>query len=248
VTALAHEIDEVETPTLLHREFAAQVTPGDGRTVDVLIVPYDEQIEHNDGFGGVPKGVVYREQWTPGVFAHQDGAANRVLANVEHEEGIRGVVGHGLELLERSDGFYGSFKIHDTPDGDKALLLIKEGVFSGVSVEARPRKSQRTVDGLVRRVKADLVNIAFTRIGAYKRAGVLAVREEADNEITMVDEALQPVEMKPELLERCRALGVELPQRYQAHPEPTDTPDSSGTSDAGTRQSESTQDKTEESP
>jgi hypothetical protein len=226
----AHELEDAPVePAVLKREFAAQVTPGDGRTVDVLIVPYDEQIEHNDGFGGVPKGVVYREQWTPGVFAHQDGAANRVLANVEHEEGIRGIVGHGLSLLERTDGFYGSFKIHDTPDGDKALLLIREGVFSGVSVEARPRKSQRTVDGLVRRVKADLVNIAFTRIGAYKRAGVLAVREQADNEITLIDEAMQPVEMKPELIERCRSLGIELPQRYQAHPE-QDTPDTSGTS------------------
>lgn len=247
MSALAHEIDEtLEAPEtgLLYREFAASITPGEGRTVDVLIVPYGEQIEHNDGFGGVPKGVVYREEWTAGVFAHQGNAANRVLANVEHEEGIAGIVGHGLSLIEREDGFYGSFKMHDTPEGEKTLMLIKEGVFSGVSVEARPRKSQRTVDGLVRRVKADLVNIAFTRFHAYKRSGILAIREEA-NEITLIDEALQPVEMKPELIERCRSLGIELPQRYQAHPEDSDTSADADTSD-GTRPSSETTESQEE--
>jgi HK97 family phage prohead protease len=180
------------------------------------------------------------------VFSHQDGAANRVLANVEHEEGIRGIVGHGLNLIERSDGFYGSFKMHETPEGEKALMLIREGVFSGVSVEAKPRKSQRTVDGLVRRVKADLVNIAFTRFHAYKRAGVLAVREEADT-FEIVDEALQPLGMKPELIERCRSLGIEMPQRYQAHPEQTDTSADADTSEAGTRQTDANTTNTEES-
>lgn len=232
---------ELETQTaeapergLLHREFAAQVTAGDGRTVDVLIVPYGEQIEHNDGFGGVPKGVVYREEWAPGVFDHQVNAANRVLANVEHQEGIAGVVGHGLVLREGADGFYGSFKIHDTPDGDKALLLIREGVFNSVSLEARPRKSQRTLGGVIRRVKADLVNVAFTRFGAYKRAGVLAVREEIVDE-SVIDQEFLPVNPSPELLERCRALGIELPQRYQAHPVETGTPAEAGTPEDGTR-------------
>lgn len=229
---------------LLHREFSAQVTAGDGRTVDVLIVPYGEQIEHNDGHGGAPRGVVYREEWAPGVFAHQGNAANRVLANVEHEEGIRGVVGHGLSIMERQDGFYGSFKMHETPEGEKALMLIREGVFTGVSLEARPRKSQRTVEGVIRRVKADLVNIAFTRFGAYSRAGVLAVREEIEEE-TIRDADLLPLEPNPELMERCRALGIELPQRYKAHPV-EGTPAESGTPETAPAESEGNHTDSEE--
>src|SRR5688572_15570348 len=95
------ETQDTEAPEtgLLHREFAAAVTAGDGRTVDVKIVPYGEQIEHNDGQGGVPKGVMYREEFVPGAFDHQITAANRVLANCEHERGILGVVGHGLALM-----------------------------------------------------------------------------------------------------------------------------------------------------
>ena len=239
------QVLEPDTETqLIQREFSADITAGDGRTVDVLIVPYGEQIEHNDGHGGAPKGVVYREEWARGVFAHQGNAAHRVLANVEHEQGIHGVVGHGASLVERDDGYYGSFKIHETPEGDKALMLINEGVFTGVSLEALPRKSQRTAAGVIRRVKADLVNIAFTRFSAYTRAGVLAVREQIADE-KLIDEELLPIAPNPELMERCQALGIELPQRYQAHPAAPDTP-SEGTSEGDTRQPDNLTD-TEES-
>jgi HK97 family phage prohead protease len=227
----------IEAPEtgLLRREFAAAVTAGDGRTVDVKIVPYDEPIEHNDGLGGVPMGVMYREEWAPGAFDHQLDAANRVLANCEHEEGIRGVVGHGVALLSRSDGLYGSFKIHDTAAGETALTLIREGIFTTVSLEAHPRKHVRTAAGVLRRVKADLRNVAFARFGAYASARVLALREEAE---AVFDEELLPVAPNPELIARCRALGIRLPQRYEAHPVENGHPGETGTPEDGTRQTE----------
>jgi Escherichia/Staphylococcus phage prohead protease len=233
---LEHQVeDEAPETGLLHRQFAATVTPGVGRTVDVQVVPYGERIEHNDGLGGVPKGVIYREEFAPGAFDHQLNAANRVLVNCEHERGIAGVVGHGLALVSNPDGLYGSFKIHDTPAGETALTLIREGVFHSVSLEALPRKAVRTADGVIRRTKADLRGVSLARFGAYASAKVLALREQADN---VVDEELLPVDLDPELIERCRRLGITLPQRYQAHPADTDTPAAAGTSDDGTRQTE----------
>lgn len=214
---------------MIVRAFSADLTAGDGRTVDVRIVPYGEQITHADGHGGVPKGVPYKEEFVSGVFSHQVNAANRVLANFEHQPGLGGVVGHGLALREGPDGFYGSFRIHETPDGDKALTLIREKVLEGVSVEARPVRSERSPAGVVRRVKAHMFAIAFTRFGAYENARVLALREEAN---LIVDEEILPVEMDPELIERCRRLGITIPQRYQTHPAPTDTPADAGTSEA----------------
>jgi HK97 family phage prohead protease len=232
------EEQETEAPDrgLLCRSFEAELTPGDGRTVDVRIVPYNETIEHNDGHGGVPKGVMYRERWMPGVFRNQERAPNRVLANFEHQEGIAGVVGHGKMLRETADGFYGSFKMHETPDGDKALMMVHEGILGGVSLEAWPVKggSVRTHDGVIQRVKARLVGVAFTRVPAFSGSVVLAVREKAD--ITdEIDPELLPVEVDPQLIERCRQLGVSLPARYQAHPAETDTPAEAGTSEDGTR-------------
>jgi len=218
------------------RTFAAELTAGEGRTVDVRIVPYNETISHNDGMGDVPRGVEYREEWLPGVFDHQVNAANRVLANFEHQPGIAGIVGHGIALREAADGFHGSFKIHETPDGDKALLLLREKVVEGVSLEAQPVKNVRSSTGVLQRAKANLLAIAFTRFGAYEGARVLALRQEDGAAATTFDEALLPVDMHPDLVERCRQAGMELPQRYQAHPDGTGTSAAADTPGSGTRQ------------
>jgi HK97 family phage prohead protease len=225
---------EAPVTGLLHREFAAELTVAEGRTVDVRIVPYGEKITHNDGHGGVPRGQPYTEEWASGAFNHQLNAAFRVIANVEHEQGVAGMIGHGLALRDEPDGLHGSFAIHQTDRGETALELIRGGVLSGVSLEARPRAAVKLAAGAIRRTKADLVNVAFTRFGAYKNALVLAVREEAE----IVDEDLLPVDMDPELVERLRARGVVLPDRYKAHPDDTDTPADAGTSEDGTRQTE----------
>lgn len=230
----SHEgANEAPETGLLHREYAAEITRGDGRTVDVRVVPFGERIRHNDGLGGVPRGEWYEEEFMPGAFDHQLNAAHRLLANWEHQQGMSGLVGKGIALRSEADGYHGTFRILDGSDGDKLLQLLPDAV-DGVSLEARPVKNHRTKDGVVQRVKAHLVGIAFTRFGAYQGAKVLAVREEAQ---TTIDEEFLPVDIDPELIERCRRLGVDLPQRYQAHLDDTDTPAEPGTSEADTRQS-----------
>ena len=159
--------------------------------------------------------------------------------------GWRGIVGHGIALLERHDGLYGSFKLHENPDGDKALMLVKEGVLDTVSLEADPAEERPHREGVVRRVKAHLRGGRLRPLRRLPGATVLAVREQAviDEELP---EKLLPFEMDPELVERCRRLGVELPQRYQAHPDETDTPAQTGTSENGTRQTQGKPRLTEE--
>lgn len=217
---------------ILHREFAAQIERGDGRTVDVRVVPFGERISHNDGLGGVPMGVDYEEEWMPGAFDHQLNAAHRILANFEHQQGLAGTVGKGTALRSvPGDGYHATFRILDGPDGDKMLQLIPDNI-DGVSLEAAPVRSVRSKDGVVQRIKANLRAVAFTRFAAYSGAKILAVREEA----VTLDAELVPHEMNDEVVERCRRLGIRLPQRYEAHPDETDTPASAGTPGIGTRQ------------
>ena len=168
----------------------------------------------------------------PGCFDDQLRAANRVdvLMNFEHERGIGGLVGRGTELHSLTDGLHGTFRIFDGQDGDKALELIHHGVLGGVSLEAYAKKSIRTMDGTVRRMRAHLDKVSLCRRPAFKGAIVLAVREEF-----IIDEQLLPSEIDPELAERCRRLGIQIPSAL-AHPDETDTPAESGTSDDGTRQ------------
>jgi Escherichia/Staphylococcus phage prohead protease len=212
----AAELAILETEEIFAvRTYAVDLTAGDGRTVDLRIAPYGERIKANDGLGGLPRGVVYEEEILPGAFDHQLNAANRVLLNVEHEAGIAGVVGRGSSLASRSDGFYGSFRLLETPAGDTALELVKAGALAGASLEARFVKSIRTAAGVVQRAKAHLRNVALCRDPAYSGALVLGVRTEQ----VILDEENYPVPFDPELAERIEALGLEVPERLKArHP------------------------------
>ena len=162
---------------LIRREFQAELEPsGDGRTLDVRIVPYKTRSRVSDDGGKT----FYDEEWLPGAFDRQLIAPNRVdvLANFEHQQGIAGVVARGTELRDSDQALEGTFRMLSHSDADKALELVNEGVLTGVSIEAVPLKSIRE-NGVMRRAKARLVNIALCRFPAYKGAEVLAVREAA---------------------------------------------------------------------
>ena len=217
---------------VLHRTYQAELTAGDGRTVDVRVVPYGTPAEVSDDGGRT----FYREEWAAGSFDDQLVAGHRlkVLLNFEHQRGIQNIVGKGVQLRSNPDGLHGSFRMSETTDGDKALELVNDGILDSVSLEAYAKKSIRTADGVIRRVKAHLYNVALCRTPAFADAKVLAVRDGHVDEITW-DEEFLPVDPDPELIARCRRLGIRLPQRFQAQPAETDTPPQSGTSEDGTR-------------
>lgn len=237
---IIEDADETDVDSLangmIRREFAADLSVGDGRTVDVRIVPYGERIKHHDGRHG--GGTEYLEEFVPGVFDHQVNAANRVHANIEHDQASSSKAGYGVVLREAADGFYGTFRLLDTQAGETARQLIEAGALDAVSLEAKEVKTVRTREGVLQRKKANLLAVAFTRFGAYKGAQVLALRQEAEQ---VIDEELLPVEMDSGVVERLRRQGFTVPDRYQAHPESNGHPDEVGTPEDGTRQSNGNQ-------
>ena len=159
---------------IIKRQVVAELHPqGDGRTLELRVVPYGVVARVSDDGGQTH----YDEVWMPGVFERQTKAPNRVLMNFEHRQGISDVVGRGTELRETKHGLEGTFRMLNHSDADKALELVNEKVLTGVSLEAEVKKTVRE-DGLVKRVKATLRNIALTRMPAYPEATVLAVREQ----------------------------------------------------------------------
>jgi len=220
--------ETAERPFLV-REFVADTVEVAGRTVDVRLVPFGEVAR----VAAPPDWKPYDEEWVDGCFDHQLSAANRIHARYGHSPSVVDVVGHGITLRSvPGDGYHISAKIHQTVQGETALELLRDGALPCVSLEARPVKTVRTTGGVVQRVKAHLSGFAFCQQGAFTGAQVLAVRQEPEQ---IVDEELLPVDLDPEIVERCRRLGIALPQRYQAHPEATDTPAEAGTSGDGTR-------------
>lgn len=214
-------MEAAERPFLV-RTFATEMTAGDGRTIDLRVVPFGKTATVADGMGGVPRGVPYQEEWMPGVFDGQLKAANRVLLNFEHQMGIAGIVGHGVALQRGPDGYTASFRVHDSADGDKALHMVKEGVLGGASLEAYPQKSVRK-GSVVQRVKAHLDKVALCRTPAFDGAVVLAVRIDP-----ILDEEFLPIPFNPEIAERMERLGLKVPERLKAQPAPS-TPSDDGT-------------------
>ena len=223
------DTETAERPFLV-RSFQAAGAEVEGRTVDVRVVPFGEVARVSDD--GLTE---YDEEWMPGCFDHQLRAAFRIPANYKHRGGILDVVGHGLALRSvPGDGYHASFEIHETPQGETALAMIRAGALPSVSLEAIGRNAIRSAAGVVQRVKADLRGLAFCPVGAFSGAQVLAVREQTEQ---ILDAGLLPVDLDPKVVERCRRLGLKLPQRYdEAHPDETGTPADAGTPDDGTRQ------------
>jgi HK97 family phage prohead protease len=151
---------------------ASLVEHADGRTIEALVVPYNVPTVLSDNGG--PR---YEETWRYGAFEEQIRAADgaKVFVNVEHEQGIGGIVGHGIQLREEHNGLHGVFELHESEDGRKALHLVRDGLLTGLSLEALALRSIRRGEA-VERLKAQLDAVALTRRPAYKDARVLAVR------------------------------------------------------------------------
>ena len=101
----------------------------------------------------------YLEKFLPCAFRDQVEEARaaplRVWLTREHRKGIDHVIGHAVRLLDLPGGLYGSFRVKDGVEGDEALAMVREGVLSGMSMEATPLRS-RTVDGVRQRLRAHL--------------------------------------------------------------------------------------------
>ena len=142
-------------------EALLEVRNASERIVSGRIVPYGEQIT---------------------VRGRPESFARGALADVKPSEvklfdHHRQVIGKMLELEEREDGAYASFKIAATPKGDELLTLVTEGVVDSFSLGFIP--GQVAPDGTHHRVKA-LPEVSLVTFGAYPGAKVLSVREKED--------------------------------------------------------------------
>jgi HK97 family phage prohead protease len=197
---------------ILVRTFAVQAEAGDGRTINVRVVPFNEVADVADP----PEFKPYKEQFMPGAFARNEPHAHRIRLRSDHaaldenggrKSGTSGIVGTGVKLTQTADGYEGEFKFLDTPDAMTARELVLNGGYDGVSAEFLPIRSVRTSTGVVQRQVAHLDSVALATGPAYSNAAILSLREEQ-----IVDEALMPPPPNKEILERCAELGVELPE------------------------------------
>ena len=131
------------------------------REVVGLAVPYGQVAD----IGGM-----YREQFLPGAIR----SVEDVKLFWQHSEPI----GKILEGRDTEAGFEIRAKISDTPRGNEAYTLLRDGVINKFSVGFMAVEQTREAD-LVTRTLVDLKEVSLVSFPAFAGASVSEVREES---------------------------------------------------------------------
>jgi HK97 family phage prohead protease len=145
---------------------------GDGRTLVGPVIPWGVEARVLD------RGRLVVEVFERGALVDADPARVPLTATHPRDAGTL-PIGVTLELDDRSDAAWGSWRVSDTLLGNEVLALARDGVPLGLSVGFAevPGGSRWSPDRRrVTRTRAALDHVAVVRVPAYAGAGVSAVR------------------------------------------------------------------------
>jgi len=142
------------------------------RTIEVRVMPYNEEVEVEAG------GKLVRERVDPGALKDIDPQSRRITVNRDHDYGR--TIGRVTELREEPAGAVGVMKISNTPLGDETLQLADDRVLGASVAMAVARSGMEVRNGLRRIFRIDMLDhVALLPNPAYAGAEVLDVREAA---------------------------------------------------------------------
>ena len=153
--------------TILFRN--AELTPGTGRTVFGVVVPYGRVAEVSDG------GRPYKEQFRHGAFTRSIAERGHKIRLFGNHQTRQFPVGKAVELSEQRDGLHGVFEIAATRDGDDALELVRSGTVDSFSVGFTGVREHMD-NGVVVRTECSIREVSLTAMPAYSDALISGVR------------------------------------------------------------------------
>lgn len=174
--------------TLETREFAVRDIETDAREVVGIAVPYGQTAQI---------GNEYRETFAPGAV--QD--SNDALLYWRHDEPI----GRVVEAEDTEGGWMIRARISETPRGNEAYTLLRDGVIDRFSVGFEPGEHEHDREtNTVTRTKVRVREVSLVPFPAYDGATVAEVRNETPKESTVTEPNTDVEEIREsvELLER----------------------------------------------
>jgi len=174
------------------REFAIRTVDTEAREVAGIAVPYD-QVSNGEMFA--------REAVQP---------ADNVMLFWRHEEPIGKIIEH----KHTPEGWEIRAKISDTPRGNEAYTLVRDGVIDKFSVGFYPTDSFIQKDGTVVVTSADVREVSLVPIPWYDGATLTEVRESAPLQQEEEEMSESDVQASQDLAEVREA--VEMLQREVA--------------------------------
>ena len=146
-----------------------------------------------------------RESFDASAFADVD--PTKVVVESQRHGGP--VVGIGTAIESSPEGIYFRARISETADGHDLLTLFRDRVLTAASITFKPTETKRTPEGVLHRLKADLLRVAVLQKGAYSSAQVVAQRApveeppvkeeepmstETEDRVTAVEESIRSVQ------------------------------------------------------
>lgn len=146
-----------------------------GRTLDALVVPYEEfTAEVRDPYG---------ERFATAAFADfvadwqgAEGKRSRRPVPLFRSHDHSRAAGVARSILDTPAGLFASFHVPDTPFGNEVLAEHRAGLLDSISVGFVPVEETRDDDGVRVITKARMIEASICVLGAYEGAKVLAVR------------------------------------------------------------------------
>jgi HK97 family phage prohead protease len=145
---------------------------GDGRTLHGPLLPWNVEAQVED------RGRLVTETFQRGALDGTNPSQVPLTATHPRDAGTL-PIGVTIELEDRSDAAYGSWRVSDTHLGNEVLALARDGVPLGLSVgfmEVPGGSRWNPARTRVTRTRATLDHVAVVRVPAYPGAGVVGVR------------------------------------------------------------------------
>jgi HK97 family phage prohead protease len=169
----------------------------DERTVLGRIFPFGEWAKVADP---TPEGLdIYEESFLPGCTARMRAASpKRIKFTLDHSDAFDRETGFCMDLAEKDDGAWGTFRLYEGHDLPKYQSMLRES-HDGLSVEfidvthtppTGPRRERRQVH---------IFAVTATPIPAYNGARIMAMREG------------DPLELATPNLDRVKAMLADWP-------------------------------------
>lgn len=185
-------------------ELADPDTQTDGRTISVRVVSWDTDYQVSDNGRDF-----YTERFIPGGLNMRSGA--ELVATSEHDprmlhqgvagrDGFDGRVGVPVGRIAathvRADGLYADVRVFDSIDGAAFLRYVRSLARSGRDLFVSSEFDDIAHDdtGVVERVDATLIGLAFTLTPQHGDARVLAVRSQLETHMSDVEPDIDPEE------------------------------------------------------
>ena len=162
-----------------------QLRGDDGRTLEGMIVPYEQVttvIEQDPETGELQR---YQEQFLHGSLARMaQGFKARGILDVpllmgHGQDSIQNRIGFATGLESRDEGAWATFRIYDDSNLTKIQSMLRES-HNGLSIAFKDTRQPKLIDGVVSRVQVFVGHVAATPTPAYSGAGITAIRSQDD--------------------------------------------------------------------